>query len=48
MRLLMLTLALIAVAAPAFADCDAGHQASQSSTIATTSPPPPPPTSSGG
>jgi hypothetical protein len=47
MRLLMLTLALIAFAAPAFADCDAGHQASKSSTIATTSPPPPP-TSSGG
>ena len=46
MRLLMLTLALVVFAAPAFADCSATHQASKSSTIATTSPPPPP--SSGG
>jgi predicted S18 family serine protease len=50
MRLLILTLGLMALAVPAFANCGATHQASSSDTVATTSTPQPPPAtpSSGG
>jgi hypothetical protein len=50
MRLLILTVLLLGLAAPAFANCGVDHQASTSSTVATGNPPPPAPAtpSSGG
>ena len=50
MRVVILTLGLIALAMPAFANCGATHEASTSDTVATTTAPPPAPAtpSSGG
>lgn len=50
MRLFILTVALLALAVPAYAECGPAHQASSSDTVATTStvPAPPPAPSSGG
>jgi hypothetical protein len=38
MRLLILTIALLGVALPAFAECGSNHQASSSETTATSTP----------
>ncbi len=40
MRVLILTIALTALALPAFADCSPTHQAGKSDTVATTGSPP--------
>ena len=49
MRVFFLTIALMALAMPAFANCGATHQASSSdSTVATNPPPPSTDTNSGG
>jgi len=50
MRVLILTIAVLGFAMPAFADCNPTHTASSSKTIATTSTPPqtPPATPSSG
>lgn len=48
MRVVILTLGLIALAMPAFANCGATHEASSSDTVATTTAPPPATPSSGG
>ena len=49
MRLLILTIALLGLALPAYATCGGDHQASGSSTTTASNPPPtPPPAPSGG
>ncbi len=45
MRLLILTVALLALAMPAFAECGPAHQASSSDTVASTGTVPAPPPS---
>jgi hypothetical protein len=42
MRVLILTIALLALASPGFADCSPTHQAAKSDTVATTGVPPAP------
>jgi hypothetical protein len=48
MRVFFLTIALVALAWPALADCSPEHQAAKSDTVATGAPPPPAPAPSSG